>query len=482
MANLLFWLACVCLISECYLFVLTAKPGIRMRVTNRALQNADDVGIKVLFKRLKRNLKDISQESGGFYYRIYDITNNHASIQSSSLLTASGKGLALQATGIRLDFSGQLAYKKKVGWFVFQDTVGFNLRVRGIQFNLTVRIGVNSDGQPMMFSESQYCTSHIQSVDVEFYGGHSWLYNFLKKEVNKRVKDALKKFICKQARKTVNEDGTQFLANYPLFSKVRSFAGIDYSIIEEPIFTDDYMDVPLKGEFKPIGNFSTAAVPFFPITLPTSPNEVDKMVYIWLTDYVFNTASFVYQERGALQTIISQKDLPINSRFLLNTNVLKDFLNKLYTRYPNRPLLVKVYTTKAPVFTSSINITNITVNAKAKIYVTAINRSHVYALTLGLKAVLDGYLDVKHGNLTFHATSFRTQVRLFRPGMEKSNISRLQTFVEQVVHSWQFLAYLNVLGSRGFPLPMIRGLILKDTAITTGKGFTVIKANLKHQR
>lgn len=172
--------------------------------------------------------------------------------------------------------------------------------------------------------------------------------------------------------------------------------------------------------------------------------------------------------------------LPINSSFLLNTNVLKDFLNKLYTRYPNRPLLVKLYTTKAPVFTSSINITNITVNAKAEIYVTAINRSHVYALTLGLKAVLDGYLDVKHGNLTFHATSFRTQVRHFRPGMEKSNISLLQTFVEQVVHSWQFLAYLNVLGSRGFPLPMIRGLILKDTAITTGKGFTVIKANLKY--
>ena len=27
----------------------------------------------------------------------------------------------------------------------------------------------------------------------------------------------------------------------------------------------------------------------------------------------------------------------------------------------------------------------------------------------------------------------------------------------------------TVLGSRGFPLPMIRGLILKDTAITTGK-------------
>ena len=31
-----------------------------------------------------------------------------------------------------------------------------------------------------------------------------------------------------------------------VFSKVNSFAGIDYSIIEEPIFRDEYMDVPLK--------------------------------------------------------------------------------------------------------------------------------------------------------------------------------------------------------------------------------------------
>lgn len=33
------------------------------------------------------------------------------------------------------------------------------------------------------------------------------------------------------------------------------------------------------------------------------------MVYIWLTDYVFNTASFVYHKERVLRTVITPKDV-----------------------------------------------------------------------------------------------------------------------------------------------------------------------------
>lgn len=57
-----------------------------------------------------------------------------------------------------------------------------------------------------------------------------------------------------------------------------------------------------QGEFKAVGNLDSRS-PFVPAPLP-SLDEVDRMIYIWLTDYLFNTASFVYHEQGALRTII----------------------------------------------------------------------------------------------------------------------------------------------------------------------------------
>lgn len=52
--------------------------------------------------------------------------------------------------------------------------------------------------------------------------------------------------------------------------------------------------------------------------------------------------------------------------------------------YPDRPVFLKVYTTKAPVFTSRRSGTNVTVTGNVEVYVTTKNGAPVYALTLGL--------------------------------------------------------------------------------------------------
>ena len=62
-----------------------------------------------------------------------------------------------------------------------------------------------------------------------------------------------------------------------------------------------------QGEFKSRRKpHPTALSP--PRELPVF-TEVDKMAYIWLTDYVFNTASLVYHEEGELQRTIRPEDV-----------------------------------------------------------------------------------------------------------------------------------------------------------------------------
>jgi hypothetical protein len=53
----------------------------------------------------------------------------------------------------------------------------------------------------------------------------------------------------------------------------------------------------LQGEFFSISNHQEA--PFTPNPLP-SVNDTGKMMYVWLTEYMADTAGFVYQQAGQL--------------------------------------------------------------------------------------------------------------------------------------------------------------------------------------
>lgn len=57
-----------------------------------------------------------------------------------------------------------------------------------------------------------------------------------------------------------------------------------------------------KGEF--LSAIIPKEAPFSPTPLPPE-SESDKMAYIWLTDYVVNTAGLVYQEAGILNETVT---------------------------------------------------------------------------------------------------------------------------------------------------------------------------------
>ena len=44
--------------------------------------------------------------------------------------------------------------------------------------------------------------------------------------------------------------------------------------------------------------------PFSPVSLPAD-SESAKMAYVWLTDYVVNTAGLVYQDAGFLNETVT---------------------------------------------------------------------------------------------------------------------------------------------------------------------------------
>ena len=60
--------------------------------------------------------------------------------------------------------------------------------------------------------------------------------------------------------------------------------------------------VNLKGEFQ--SATAPKEAPFSPAPLPADSDST-KMVYVWVTDYILNTAGLVYQDAGILNETVT---------------------------------------------------------------------------------------------------------------------------------------------------------------------------------
>ena len=108
-----------------------------------------------------------------------------------------------------------------------------------------------------------------------------------------------------------------------------------------------------KGEFESVVDPTDA--PFSPPVLPDI-NSTNQMIYVWLTEYIANTAGLVYHNVGFfvynITPDMAPKELPIK----LNTASFKDIIPELYNKYPNMGIEPGIRTTKPRIYKLTLGV------------------------------------------------------------------------------------------------------------------------------
>ncbi|GFR73698.1 bactericidal permeability-increasing protein-like [Elysia marginata] len=110
------------------------------------------------------------------------------------------------------------------------------------------------------------------------------------------------------------------MSNVLVFSTVSASVAndflIDYSLMSNPKVTSSYIEFAHKGTVYPK---STRREP--PLTAQTIPpvNYNSRMLYVWLTQYSFNTLMYQMQTSGMLRYQIAKAQLPSDCRSYLDT-------------------------------------------------------------------------------------------------------------------------------------------------------------------
>ncbi|KAM6163847.1 bactericidal permeability-increasing protein [Rhynchocyon petersi] len=312
------------------------NPGFVTRITQQGLDFACQEGVAMLQKELEKiKIPDFSgsfkvKHLGKGHYSFYSMVIRTFQLPSSQIKLVPSVGLKLSIGNANVKISGKWKARKD-----FIKTSGnFDLRIEGISISTDLKLGSDpSSGHATIACSS--CSSNINSVHLDISGSSlGWLIKLFHKKIESSLRDAMNRQICETVTSTVSSQLQPYLQTLPVTAKIDDVAGIDYSLVAPPTATADNLDVQLKGEFFRLAKRTPP--PFAPPAL-TFPTDHNRMVYLGISDYLFNTAGLVYQEAGVLKITLTDDMVPKESKIRLTTKFLGTLIPQL-TAYHRDPI------------------------------------------------------------------------------------------------------------------------------------------------
>ncbi|KAL5020964.1 hypothetical protein ScPMuIL_000119 [Solemya velum] len=205
----------------------------------------------------------------------------------------------------------------------------------------------DNTGRPLI--GSNHCYVAIGSMGVKFHGSFSWIYNLFKSRAYKALKKSVVKKLCEVIANVINNDAKEFLKKLKVTTLLDEEFYLDYRLTATPNFSNTYMETMHKGEI--FWNQNKKEAPFSAAPLPPVPRS-DKMVYLWVSDFLFNTAMLVAQKNKFLTFNLTANDLPAGYRGFLDTNCtmmcVGAMVPMIRQKYPGTSVELEMTSSKEP--------------------------------------------------------------------------------------------------------------------------------------
>ena len=367
-------------------------------------------------------------------------------------------------------------YVRIFTYFSVKDSTSFDLDVKNAGINIMIAFG-ESGGKPTIHADE--CSANVESVDIKLHGGKSWLYNLFRDKIAHVIKDKLKSLLCEEASKVVDKDAEKALAKLKLVVDIRKAVVLDYTMQSDPILEQGYIESYHKGEIFWSGSHKEA--PFQPRVFPQS-FDTSKMAYIWVSDYLLNTAGYALQNQGILQYYLGPRDLKPKDRHYLYTTCpqqqcIGKLINKLQNGFPNCEIYINMSTSIAP----TIRIMNGqifgNVQGAMTYYARLPNNTVKYLFMTAVNINVFLTASVHDNKITARVTSISPNVTVLDSQIGLISSTALTSILSNLGDSL-LIPKLNELGAEGLPLPRSEQVAFKNPTLNLVKNAIVLGTDL----
>ncbi|KAK3580325.1 hypothetical protein CHS0354_003560 [Potamilus streckersoni] len=455
--------------------------GFKARITSNGINYANKVAMDILAAKIRTfSVPDQHGESDDVEYDLTNLRVTDFSKPGGNIVFLPGTGLRWAANGAGISMNGDFHYKISKGWLPdIRGSGSFDISVYGLDFSIDMNLGVDPDGRPSIAGSG--CSCEISGVNIDFHGGWAWLYNLISGFLEDNVRSTLRGQICRSVTNQINEDGEKKLATWQVTTKLGPNFLLDYRLLQAPSFQSAYMETFHEGEIFWLGDETDA--PFEPPTM-ADIGDTQKMMYLWISDYMFNTLGYAAQMHNYLVRNITAADLPSDKRGILNTTCtsfacLGNLIPQLQKAYPNSTLELDLFSGRPP--TMIITPEDLKVLCSGKIVLYARQRNNNLAYLMTLFATMETTANVSVANELVYAKidDMKLQLNVTDSAIGQFDSRFLQTLINNVLKV-SLIPKINELGQKGFPLPVTGKIRFVNTSLRLVQHAIVIETDLNY--
>lgn len=464
--------------------ICALQPGFKARITPKGLRFLSEFGIRELKEEISK-IK-IPDYSGSHHIKIigtvdYSLTNMHVTsfnIPSASITTKANIGVTISAGGLSAAMHGDWQYRIH-DIFHIHDHGSFDVSFSSVSISLTVRIGMDSTGRPTVRSQQSDCNFYVGDAHVRFHGGKSWLYNLFHRKIESKLKSSLNSKICEVVVNLVNTKLAEQVSTLKTVISISDTAEIDYSLLSPPIFNSS-LTTSNKGEVYQIGHHTEA-----PFRIPIIPRDDDmsRMVLMWMTDFVPNSAGYVLHTTGFFQYNVTQDKIPSDIKVSLNTSdfAVQFAIPQIAKLYPNMMMQVNLNTTAPPKLSITSDKVGALVNGDISAYIIQPNKSLTYLFTLGATLNVSASIGFRKADLTWNSSYVSADLKLLHTAIDDFKIDSLRSVVQLVCRVY-IIPEINKRGEKGVPVPSFRDYAFVNPVVEQKEGLLKIGTDIRYQK
>ncbi|XP_067856796.1 phospholipid transfer protein-like [Heptranchias perlo] len=319
------------------------------------------------------------------------------------------------------------------------------------------------------------CTASIARMKAKFNGSFRSFYEIFSTLLTTGLRFLINQQICPALKHSALVLLNSLLETVPVRTPVDQYVGIDYSLLSDPDVTSDWMDLEFMGMFYPLRNendtlLNTAIIPL------VKGNE--RMVYISLSEYFFDSAMYSYYKAGVLRTTIPENKMSADLAYLLRTTFFGIIVLLTPTSSAKEaPLLLELQVTSAPRCSIKPSGITISVSALMKVLLLPPNSKRVLLSSITMESKLNAKVALKGKNL-----AIKLDLRRFRMYSSKSTLESLALIPVQTpmkaLLQFTVMPIINERTQEGVQIPLPEGIDLINEIMKNHMGFLSIGADL----
>uniref|UniRef100_A0A8C2WMY5 Phospholipid transfer protein n=1 Tax=Cyclopterus lumpus TaxID=8103 RepID=A0A8C2WMY5_CYCLU len=339
------------------------------------------------------SMPEMTGKEGRFQYTINNVKITELNLTHAELQFIPDVGLLfdVQNSSISLSFHRRILY-----WF-FYDTGNINASAEGVNINTALSLIRDDEGRLKINNIT--CDARIDKMRAKFSGTLGKVYHFLSSFLTTGLRFLLNQRICPALNHAALVHVNSLLETIPVRTEVDQYIGIDYALVDDPVVTSRSLDMHFRGMFFDRADPNNTLVNY---AVDPVIREYDRMVYLALSEYFFDSGMYSYYKAGVLQMHIINEKMSKDLEMLLRTT----YFGTLVMMNPvlvDAPLSLEIAVNSPPKTTIKTSGATVVMTATVKVMVLPPGRPPVQLSSMTMETKFNAKVSIKGKRLAIHA-------------------------------------------------------------------------------